>query len=308
MLCRSATPFTVGGELDEAALRKHLLRLVDANLGVYLGNPGSGEGHALTHDELRRLYKIGVDVCKGRVPVHANPPEQPTARDTLEQMAIAIDAGVDLINLYGPAGRHGYKGTDDELLAYFDHVLSATSHAIALAPDPATGHTAKPEIVANICNRYLQIKAVNLGDTSEDYLLTLRGLLARPVDLCVVSPGALRALDIGAAGAVSAEANIIPKTCRRYLNSLESNSASAEATAVYLQLKKFSIYVSKWGPSNARWIKVCMKVLKLPGGEGGLREPYQLPTESEMRKFVAGLLKLDIPEIDELADLAGCTA
>jgi hypothetical protein len=46
-------------------------------------------------------------------------------------------------------------------------------------------------------------------------------------------------------------------------------------------------------------------VLKLPGWQGGLREPYLPAPESELARFRDGLLALRIPEIDELASAAG---
>lgn len=303
LLCRSATPFTASGELDEDALRGLLQRLVDAKVGVCLGNPGAGEGHALTLQELARIYAIGTGVCGGKVPVYANPPEQPTARDTREQLAIAVDAGVDAVVLYGPAGRHGYKPTDDELMDYLDSVLTAVKHPVALAPDQTTGYVAKAEIIARTCEKYPQVLAVHIGDPGEDYLLGLKALLQREVELYIVSPASLRALAVGATGVLSAEANIIPKTCRSYLEAAAGGETS-KVNNIYLQLKQFSRYVSKWGPAHARWIKMCLRLFKLPGGDGSVREPYQFPPAADYGKFADGLLKLDIPEIDELARAA----
>ena len=75
MFCMSATPFKEDGSLDEEGLRVHLRRLVAAGNGVYLGSGGAGEGHVLTVPELRRIYDIGVEECKGKVPTYANPRE-----------------------------------------------------------------------------------------------------------------------------------------------------------------------------------------------------------------------------------------
>lgn len=303
LLCRSATPFTSAGELDEGALRALLRRLAGAKAGVCLGNPGAGEGHALTLRELARIYAIGVEVCRGKVPVYANPPEQPTARDTREHLAVAADAGVDAIVLYGPAGRHGYKPTDGELTDYFDNVLTAVKHPVALSADQTTGYVAKAEIIARTCEKYAQVSAVHIGEPGEDYLLGLKGLLKREVELCVVSPGSLRALAVGATGMLSAEANVIPQTCRRYVEAVAGGDA-AQADQLYLQLKKFSGYVAKWGPVHARWIKMCMRLFGLPGGAGGVREPYLFPPPADCEKFAAGLLQLGIAEIDDLARAA----
>ncbi len=43
---------------------------------------------------------------------------------------------------------------------------------------------------------------------------------------------------------------------------------------------------------------MAMRVLGLPGGEGGPRRPYLLPPEDELRRFAQGLAGLRIPEID----------
>ena len=50
---------------------------------------------------------------------------------------------------------------------------------------------------------------------------------------------------------------------------------------------------------------MAMKVLKLPGGDGGARGPYLMPPDDEVQKFADGLLRLRLPEIDELALAAG---
>ena len=64
-------------------------------------------------------------------------------------------------------------------------------------------------------------------------------------------------------------------------------------------------YVTRWPNSTPRWIKMAMRVLRLPGGEGGLRSPYLMPSDAEVEDFQAGLLRLGIPEITSLARAAG---
>ena len=50
---------------------------------------------------------------------------------------------------------------------------------------------------------------------------------------------------------------------------------------------------------------MALKVFKLPGGEGRLRKPYLMPSESEVERFTNGLLGLGLAEIDEPARAAG---
>ena len=47
--------------------------------------------------------------------------------------------------------------------------------------------------------------------------------------------------------------------------------------------------VNQWAPSTARWVKMAMKAFKMPGGEGGLREPYRNAGPAELKSFVDGL-------------------
>ena len=50
---------------------------------------------------------------------------------------------------------------------------------------------------------------------------------------------------------------------------------------------------------------MAMRLLKLPGWEGGLREPYRMPPEPEYQRFAHGFLRLGLPEIEEQARKAG---
>tara|TARA_B100000315_G_scaffold254843_1_gene296760 strand:- start:747 stop:1691 length:945 start_codon:yes stop_codon:yes gene_type:complete len=304
LLCRNATTFTKSEGLDEEAFREFLQRFVDARLGVYLASGGSGEGHALSRDELRRVYKIGVEVCKGKVPVNANPPEQHTAQATIEHAKLAVEAGVEVVNVYGPASLHGYRPTDAEFTGYFDEVLGAIKHPVAIAPNPVIGYTPRPALIAGICDRFSQVVAVNLSGLDDTYFIDLKDLIKRDVGIYVPLPGSLHTLALGATGLLNPEANIIPKTFRRYLDLYESGDFDALGR-VYADLQRFNRHVGKWHSGSPRWLKMTMKVLKLPGGEGGVRLPYLMPEDDEAESFTDGLLRLRLPEIDELAGAAG---
>lgn len=306
LACRVATTFKASGEIDEDAQRQYLQRLIDANVEVYLASAGSGEGNALTWEELRQLYRIGVDCCKGKVLVQSNAPEQHTVRATLEQTRLAIDCGVEIVNVYGPAGWHGYKPTNDEYIAYYDEVLREIKHAVAIAPYPNIGYTPKPDLVARVCNKYPQIVAVNLAGLDEDYFINLRDALTRDVALYVPLRGSLNAFTLGAAGLVGGEINLTPQTFRRYVDLCESGSF-AETGTIFRDLMRLNQYNKPWGHINARVVKMVMHALKLPGWRGGLREPLRMPADASMKSFADGLLALRVPEIDQMAAAAGLT-
>jgi 4-hydroxy-tetrahydrodipicolinate synthase len=304
LILRAATTFNAAGDFDEEAERRFLQRFIDTRHGVFMGSGGSGEGHALSREELRRVYTSGVAACKGKVPVWANPPEQYSAKLTIEHTLLAAECGCEVVNIYGLSALHSMRPTEYELRGYFDQVLSAVRHPVALAAQPLVGYAISPDILADFCNRYPQVVAVNLTGVADRYFLSLKERVKRTIDYYVPISNAAYTVELGATGLLGTEANILPKTYRRFVDALKSRNA-AEMAAAYGEIQRFLIYVQRWSPGPTRWIKMAMKVLKLPGGEGGVREPYRLPPEAEMQQFTEGLLKLGLPEITEQAKAAG---
>jgi dihydrodipicolinate synthase/N-acetylneuraminate lyase len=169
---------------------------------------------------------------------------------------------------------------------------------------PIMGYMPKAAVIAEVCNRHRQIEAINLSHGSDAFFLEVKDRLKRDIPIYVHLAGSLNKLTMGAAGVFGTEANLIPKTQKSYLDAYEAKSF-AKLGSVYAQLTRFNNHVVQWYPSVARAIKMGMRLLKLPGGEGGLREPYRMPPEPEYRRFADGLLRLGIPEIEAQARAAG---
>lgn len=298
LLCRNATALTPTGDIDEEGFRQFLQRFVDVRMGVYLGSAGSGEGGAMTGDELLRIYRIGVEVCKGKVQANGNPPEKPTVRETLEHINIAIRGGVDLVNIYGPPGWHAFRPTDEEFIGFFDELLPQVKHPVAIAPNPTIGYSPKPAIIADFCRRYTHIRTVNLVNQDDDYFIRLKDCLTRDVELNVPITASLDMMLLGATGVIGGELNLLPKTYRQYIDLYESGKF-VEAARVYADLKRFNRYVEQWRGAHPRWIKMMMKAFNMRGW--GLRGPYRMPPDSEIERFRNGLMKLNLPEVTELA-------
>ena len=302
LLCRNATAFAPDGSIDEDANRKLLQRLIDQNIGLYLASAGSGESCTMTDDELRLVYRVGVEVGKGKVQVNGNPPEQPTVRETLHHIKLAIEGGVEIVNIYGPAGWHSYRPTDEEFSSFFDELLKDVKHPVALAPNTTVGYAPSAEMIASLCHKYSQVEAVHLVSQTEDYFIELKDRLKRDVPLYAPFNGSLNMLLLGANGVIGGEQNMLPKTFRRYLDLYESGKV-VEAAQVYADLKRFMRYITKWRGAFPRPIKMMMKVFRQPGWT--LRGPYKMPPDDELQKFTEGLLKLRLAEIDEMARAAG---
>ena len=298
--CRAATVFGKDGTIDAHAFRAYLQRLVDQNIDVYLASGGSGEGHALSWDELKRVYQIGVEVCRGKVEVNANAPEQHTARGVIEHSLLAIEAGVDVVNIYQPASWHGYHPWGDELASYYEAILTEIRHPVALAPNPVIGSGPSPVLVADLCRRFPQIVAINLVGQPEIYFLELKAMLNRDVRLFVDTRGLPNTLALGAAGIVSGNLNIMPKTYRAFATCYRDGDVAGMAE-LFGQMIRTNEFTKRWASPNSRMIKMFMTVFRLPGWEGGVREPCRMPPAVELQEFRTGLLTLGVSEFDELA-------
>ncbi len=296
VFCMAATPFTANGEVDESALRFHLRRMVAAGVGVYLGSGGAGEGHALLPDELRRVYEIGVDECRGKVPVHANPPEPRTAAAMLELARHAVAASVDVVQLYPMDAGHAMRPTPAEQERYYDDLLGAIDHRVALSVHVHAGYMAPVSLLAKLARVYPQVVAINVIGAPVAYVVELRDALPARVALNVRLVNAIEGYALGARGFLAAEPNITPLLCRTIVDRIAVNDVPGAGDAL-ARLTRLSTIVNRWAPSTARWVKMAMKVLDLPGGRGGLRKPYLMPPAEDLNAMAAAIAALDIDEL-----------
>jgi len=301
LYCRNATTFAADGSFDEDAFRRYLQRFIDAKIGVYLASLGSGESGSMTIEELRRVYRIGVEVCKGKIPVNANPPEKLSMRETLEHVQLAVDAGVEIVNVYGPAAWHGYQPSTEEFFAFFDQMLPSVKGPVAFSPNSGLGRAPTAAMLAELCRRHPQIVTLNLLTQTDEYFVELKDLLTRDVALNVPFMGSMETMLLGGAAVIGAEMNMIPKTYRQYMD-LFTAGRYAEAVLVYADIARFNRYVGQWRSAHPRWIKMMMSGFGIPGGT--IRESY-VPSPQEQDRFMRGVCELGLPEIEEMKHGAG---
>jgi 4-hydroxy-tetrahydrodipicolinate synthase len=295
MFTMALTPFSTDGAVDEAALRAHLQRLVDARNGIYLLSGGAGEGHVLTPSESRRICEIGVEVGGGKVPVYANPRESRTAGDILVYAREAAAAGVDVVQFYQLDAGHGMRPTQQEQEAYWSTILDAISHPSAISIHPGAGYMATPSYLAELCERYPHLVAINVVALPVGYVTEVREAVPQRVKLYGHISNIAQVLALGCSGALQAEGNIIPRACQATIDAyVAGDMAKLAENAQFVQ--KFANVVNHWAPSTARWLKMAMKVLGL--GNGVLRPPYVLPGEAELDKMAAAFDALQVRQFE----------
>lgn len=299
ILCMAATPMHGDFSIDEAGLRAHLRRLIAAGNGLYLGSAGSGESHSLTREELRRVYEIGVEEAKGKVPVYANPPEARTAAAMLEIVQIAVAAGVDMVQVYQVDGGHGMTPTVREQEAYFSAILDRVDHPVSLSMHRVAGYLAPLSLLKTLCSRYPQIRAINMMLTPDAYFLQARDALPESVRFYTTTLVLPTLASFGAVGALGAENNCIPKTCRAIGDGIVTGDVAKVAQAMQT-LRRFASALSEVCPQagSARGNKMGMMALGL--GNGVIRPPYLRLPDEDLKKLAARLDELHIRETEGL--------
>lgn len=298
MFCMSATPFHEDGSLDEDGLRTHLRRLVAAGNGVYLGSGGAGEGHVLTVPELRRIYDIGVEECKGRVPTYANPREARSAEQMYEVAREAVAAGVDCVQLYPLDGGHGMRPTEREQETYYRDLLDALDHPTAISVHIYAGYLAPVSLLKRLADDYPNIIAINVMGPPNSYFVEIRDTLPKSIKLYTGTLNLTQVLALGADGCLAAENNLVPNLCRSIIDHFEASDI-AQLDDASLTLVRLQNIVNQWSPATARWVKMAMKVLGL--GNGVIRKPYLLPGADDQQRMADAFARLKLMELERSA-------
>jgi 4-hydroxy-tetrahydrodipicolinate synthase len=290
----SITPFDAAGRLDEGGFRKHLQRMAAADVGVYVGGGGSGEGFVLTADERRRVLAIAVEELRGKVPVRSMGVETRSAAEMIEYTREAESAGVDAAQIYSLDPGHGHRPTPDEIRGYLIDVLSATTVPSVLSTHQSVGYRISVGTLTDVVDRFDHVVGVNTSHPDVGYLAEIIDAVGDKVDVHVGGPlQALTALALGANGFLSSEANLAPRLCRSVIAAYERGDGD-ELLVAFDRLARLSMAL--YGRGGIRATKAVLNRLGLPGGYP--RKP-QLPVADEtIDALMTTIASLGIGEIE----------
>ena len=112
------TPFTEREDLDEAAFRREVGLMLDLGVHGLVVGGSTGEGHALTPEELGRLTIVAASEARGNVPVVAGVITTCT-RDAVRRGRVAKEAGADGLMVTPIIYQ---VPSDDGLFDYYDRI------------------------------------------------------------------------------------------------------------------------------------------------------------------------------------------
>src|SRR6201987_5470425 len=141
------TPFQRDGSLDEATLRKLILRQIEAGIDFLVPCGTTGESPTLTHEEHVRVVAITVESAKGRVPVVAGAGGYNTAEVIAmarELAAIGVDGILSVTPYYN-------KPTQEGLYQHYAAIASAIRLPIVVySVQGRTGVNVEPSTLARL--------------------------------------------------------------------------------------------------------------------------------------------------------------
>ncbi len=201
------TPFRRDGLLDEPALRRLILRQIEAGIDFLVPCGTTGESPTLTHEEHLRVVAIAVELAKGKVPVLAGA----GGYNTAEVIALARELaslGADGILSVTP---YYNKPTQEGLVQHYRAIAEAVPLPIILySVQGRTGVNIEPATVKRLApiENIIGIKEAS-GNISQMAAI----LNAVPDDFIVLSGDdaiTLPLIALGGRGVISVVSNEIP--------------------------------------------------------------------------------------------------
>jgi 4-hydroxy-tetrahydrodipicolinate synthase len=299
-IVRTITPFDRAGNLDGEELLRHLRRMLDANLGVYLGSVGGGEGQSLALDDYIRLYNIGVQELKGKVAVWASGFEPRTAAQCLEVAQEASRAGIEAFGVYPIDAGHGYRPTPRELEYFYETVLDGISIPVVVMTSEATvGYEFSLPLLERLVGKYPRIFALNMYNAN--LIPRVHRIFGTRLKVYAGDMNVISNLALGGHGFSGSEANIAPHLCRSIVDHWVAGNAPA-ACAAFADYMRLRDILRPLRPSIARAVKAGLQVLDLPGGY--LRPPYLQPEQPVLDELRRELETMDIMAVEQRAAAA----
>lgn len=277
------TPFTDDESIDEALLRAEVEYLISSAgvHGIAIGG-STGEGHALTTDELRQVVANACEVAAGRAPVIAGIIVDST-RQAIEKARALAD--LDVAALQVTPVHYLFRPTDEMTFAHFASLVD---------------HAAQPVMIYNVvpwnyCSPALLDRMIreidgligvkqSAGDLKllADLLLTSKdaGVIMSAVDALLYPSFCL-----GAHGAIAAILTAVPELCVALWNQVR---AGDHAAAIETHQKLLPIYNALEGDNMPANVKTA---LALQGRPAGIPRMPMPASSAEQREAIKAALQ-----------------
>jgi len=262
------SPFTPGGELDDAAVRRLARRQIDAGVHFLCPCGTTGENPTLSDEERLRTVEILVDEAAGKVPILAGA----GGYDTREVIHIAREMERRGASGFLSVTPYYNKPTQEGLYQHYRAFAESTPLPIVVYNVPGrTGVNVEPSTLARLA------EIPNIAGVKE-----ASGNVGQMCDVCRVVPKdfivlsgddalTLPLMAVGGHGIISVAGNQIPSEMVQMVEAAERNDFAA-ARAVHARI--IALMQINFVESNPQPVKYAMAAMGL------IEEVYRLPMVS----------------------------
>ena len=278
------TPFSAAGKIDEAAFRAEARFLLAAGVHGLAVAGSTGEGHALSTDEVCRLTAIAVEEADGRVPVIAGIIVDST-QQAIDRGAAAAEAGAAALQV--TPVHYLFRPDDAHMKEHFREMADAVAAPIIIynvVPWTYLSPELLVEIMADIPG------VVGVKQSAGDLKLFADLMATAPEGSRIMS--AVDALmypsfTLGAHGAVAAILTAAPRAC---VNLWDAVAEGDHPSALDLHLRLLVLWNAMIDDNLPAAVKAALDFQGLAGGLP--RRPMPAASNSQRNAIAAALKEL----------------
>lgn len=270
------TPFK-NNKIDEAAFEQLVENQIAKGTDFLVPCGTTGESATLSHEEHDQLIALTVKIAAGRVKVLAGAGSNSTA-EAIRLTQHALDAGADGALHINP---YYNKPSQAGLLRHFEAIAQAVKIPLVLYNIPGrTGINMLPQTTAQLAqiDTIIGIKEASgsLTQVSEIIAQCGKDFLVLSGEDALTFP----MLALGAQGAISVTANLVPEKCKAMFRAVEKNDWETARNLHYELADLNDVLFIETNPVPAKTALHLMKQM-----EAEVRSPLAPLTEENLQKL-----------------------
>jgi 4-hydroxy-tetrahydrodipicolinate synthase len=277
------TPFDAADQVDVPALKANVQAMVDAGVHGFVATGTMGEAASLSSEERRTVVQAVVEAAAGRVPVTVGV----SSGSALTSLAYALDAkalGATAIMSLPPLG---YRGDQDEVVAFFTELASGTGLPLMVYNNPeASGVDMPPELIVRLYEEVDGVAAIKECSGDARRIPAIANATSELEVLVGGDDWALEGFAAGATGWVSGVAVVAPREVVE-LYDLVAAGDLVKARAVYRRLLPLARF--DMTPKLVQYFKAGQDAVGLNGGP---TRPPRLPLKPAEREALDAALAI----------------
>ena len=278
------TPFTAGGEVDVAGVKKNVEWQVSQGIHGVTAVGSTGEFAGLEDEEKRAVAEAVMEAANKRVPVIVGASAESTEK-VIKNAKMAKSIGADGV-LVLPS--YYCNPNQEEMFTHFARLADAVDIPVIIYNNPSTtGVDIKAETLGRMFRHSPNLSTVKECTGDIKRMREIRLLTDDKMTIfCGWEDMAYESFVMGAKGWICVIGNVAPRASAKLFELVEAGELDA-AWAVYKKLLPMLYALEYWGKAP-QMLKYCLGKMGLAGGPA--RSP-RLPLNADEEAQLDGFMK-----------------